>query len=167
MKNQGKLFEEDFKASVPKNVYYLRLHDPATSFLSNQTDSDHKTMRFSLKNPYDAVLCKNGQMYCVELKTVGGASASFFGKTPVIKVRQVESLLSAKQKGGARAYLVIRFRRFQETYAIEPERFLAWMCQTNRKSLPISTARSIGIRLPEKKRRTRFRFDLSPLFEME
>lgn len=53
-RNAGKVFEDDFKASVPDDVYFVRLHDAALGF-----DVKHSTQRFSLKSPYDAILCKN------------------------------------------------------------------------------------------------------------
>ena len=42
-KNVGKVFEDDFKASVPEGVYFCRLHDAALGF-----DVNHSTQRFSL-----------------------------------------------------------------------------------------------------------------------
>lgn len=159
MRNPGKLFEDDFKASVPKNTYYLRLHDSATGF-SHPTDD---RVRFSMKSPYDAILCQNGQMICVELKSISTVSASFVGSSPRIKIRQVKELQKAKKEGGARSYLVINFRKFHETYAIDPDDFLTWVSTCGRKSISITTARMLGIHLPEQKKRVRYRYDLTPI----
>lgn len=159
--NIGKSFEDDFKQSVPKDCYYLRLHDSATGFLNQE---EKKTVRFSLKSPYDVILCKDGKMTAVELKTVGGCSASFGTKSSdTIKLRQIEELLKAKEQGRAKAFLVIHFRRYGETYAIDPETFLKWTETCHRKSFPISAARTLGIRLPERKLKVHFRYDLTPL----
>jgi len=64
-KNTGKLFEDDFKASVPENTYYVRLHDAAIGF-----DTKNSKQRFAPKSPYDAILCRAGQMYAIELKRI-------------------------------------------------------------------------------------------------
>ena len=55
--NAGKRFEQDFKASVPADVYYLRLHDSAIGF-----DIEHSTQRFAIQSPYDVVLCRDSRM---------------------------------------------------------------------------------------------------------
>jgi recombination protein U len=166
MRNQGKLFEDDFKASVPENVYYLRLHDSATGFTDKAQEKD-ETIRFSLKSPYDAVLCAGGRMICVELKSVSTTSISFVGNSPRIKLRQVEELKKAKHIGGARAYLIVNFRKYEETYAIDPDAFLGWTKDCGRKSLPIAAARELGIRLPERKLKTHRRYFLAPILRKE
>ena len=166
MRNQGKLFEDDFKASVPDNVYYPRLHDSATGF-TDPTTEHTKEIRFSLKSPYDAILCTEGRMIAVELKSIGTTSASFLGKSPCIKLRQVEELQKAKHFGGARAYLVVNFRKYEETYAIDPDAFLDWTKDCNRKSLPVAAARELGIRLPERNLKVHRRYFLAPILRKE
>jgi len=165
MKNQGKLFEEDFKASI-KEAYYLRLHDSANAFDVNDDKSKNgkSKLRFSLKSPYDAIVCRNGQMHCFELKSIGTSSASFMGRSPRIKIRQVKELLRAETEGGARSYLVINFRKYGETYAIRPADFLNWANSITKKSINIDDARKLGIFVPSSKKRTRYRYDINSLY---
>lgn len=163
MRNIGKLFEEDFKHSA-NGMYYLRLHDSATGFDFQNQENDHR-VRFSIKSPYDAVLCKNGQMCCVELKSVGGTSASFGDKdNNVIKLRQVKSLLKAETDGHALSYLVIHFRKYGETYAIRPTTFLIFTKLCHKKSINRDDAKEIGKRIPERKLKVHYRYDLTVLF---
>lgn len=174
MRNIGKLFEEDFKHSA-NGMYYLRLHDSATGFDFQNQGNDHsvrtrngssgRTLRFSIKSPYDAVLCKNGQMCCVELKSVGGTSASFGDKdNNVIKLRQVKALLKAETDGHALSYLVIHFRKYGETYAIRPTTFLIFTKLCHKKSINRDDAKEIGKRIPERKLKVHYRYDLTVLF---
>jgi recombination protein U len=114
-KNVGKKFEDNWKASIPEDVYYLRLHDSANSF--NQNSS---TLRFSMKNPYDCQLFngKTRTLYCLELKSASGKSMSFErkrgdNKSANIKYHQIESLTKAAQYDGMVVGLVMNFR-FEE-----------------------------------------------------
>ncbi len=76
-KNPGKVFEDEFRDSVPKDAYFLRLHDSATGF-----DVEKSAQRFSPKSPYDCIICREGQMWCFELKSTKGPSIQFKGHTP-------------------------------------------------------------------------------------
>ncbi len=111
-KNVGKKFEDNWKASVPEYVYYLRLHDSANSF--NQNTS---TLRFSMKSPYDCQLF-NGKtriLYCLELKSASGKSMSFErkkgdNKSANIKYHQIESLTKASKYEGMVVGFIFNFR---------------------------------------------------------
>ena len=161
-RNPGKIFEDDFKASVPKDVYFVRLHDSSIGF-----DIEHSTQRFALKSPYDAILCYQGQMYALELKSNQGTSLSFDGNTPKIKRKQIENLVAAKQKGGAIAGIVINFRTYEETYFIDAEVFYAFMNSVEKKSVNINDVRSMGIRIPEEKKISHSRYDISVILQLK
>lgn len=156
--NVGKKFEADFKASVPPEVYFLRLHDSAVGF-----DTVNSTQRFAPKSPYDAVLCRRGVMYALELKTTSGKSMSFDGSSPNIKERQVEELLKA-EGGGAVAGLVLNFRAYGQTYFIQASRFRRFMYMAGKKSISVEDARRIGILIPCRKLKVNYRYDLSVLW---
>ena len=68
-KNVGKRFEENWKASIPSDVFYYRLKDQAQSF------GGCSNLRFSSKNPCDCFLFSSPYMYALELKSVGTASS--------------------------------------------------------------------------------------------
>lgn len=159
-KNVGKRFEDDFKASVPKDVYYLRLHDSSIGF-----DIEHSTQRFSLKSPYDVVLCYKGQMYAIELKSHKGRSLNFSSKSAPIKQKQVENLVKA-EKAGAVAGIVINFRDYDETYFIDAEKFLTFMNTCGKKSVNIDDARNMGILIVEHKKITRSTFEIETILKL-
>ena len=49
MKNPGKKFEEDFKNSIPVDMYYWRIADSAMSW------GEGENIRFTPKNPFDSI----------------------------------------------------------------------------------------------------------------
>ncbi len=159
-RNPGKIFEEDFKRSVPKDTYYLRLHDPANSFNYN-----NKKRGFSLKSPFDCIVCDKGYMWCFELKSTKSTSFTFDGKTPYIKKRQIMELLKA-QNAGAKAFLVLNFRKTEETYLISPDKFLQFVEHTNKKSINKNDAKHIGILLGCSKKRVHFYYDIKNILKI-
>lgn len=159
MKNTGKIFEEEFKASIPKNIYYLRLPDAALGF-----DIENSKQRFSLKSPYDTILCKNGQMYCFELKSNTHNTMSFEGKTPRIKRRQIENLVKA-QEAGAFAGALLNFRKREETYYMQADILLNFMNTCGKKSINIEDAKRLGILVSCKKLKVYYRYDIETLIK--
>lgn len=102
-KNVGKVFEDDFKASVPEDVYFCRLHDAALGF-----DVNHSTQRFSLKRPYDIILCEDGQMYALELKSHKEKTLGFGNKEMLqSNEEQIENLVKASNAGAIAGIVTI------------------------------------------------------------
>lgn len=158
--NPGKQFEDDFKKSVPADTYYLRLHDSSIGF-----DIENSTQRFALKSPYDVVLCRNGQMYSIELKSNKESSMSFEGKSARIKMEQVNNLLKA-EKAGAVAGLVLNFRKYTETYFVRSSVFCEFTRACGKKSINIDDARRIGILVPCRQLKVHYRYDLHPILDL-
>ena len=75
--NVGKIFEQKFKESIPKDVAVIRLHDSASGF-----GQDSRSTRFSMKSPFDFILFKTPCMYCLELKSTDKKSFSFEREKP-------------------------------------------------------------------------------------
>ena len=73
MKGVGKVFENNFKKSMPDYALLYRLPDAAQSF------GKSSNLRFSNKNPFDFILfdSKWKILYALELKSVKGKSISF------------------------------------------------------------------------------------------
>ena len=77
--NVGKIFEQKFKESIPKDVAVIRLHDSASGF-----GQDSGSTRFSMKSPFDFILFKTPCMYCLELKSTDKKSFSFEREKPLL-----------------------------------------------------------------------------------
>lgn len=152
--NQGKIFEEDIKKSIPEDVYYLRLHDSAIGF-----DIENSTQRFSLKSPYDSILYRNGKMYALELKSTNAGRISFAGSNPMIKEHQIKELTKAAQYGIEAGFL-INFRE-NGTYYVPVHSFLAFRSDTDKKSMNEKDVEIMGVLIPCIKLKVRYRYDLN------
>lgn len=161
MRNEGKIFENEFKKSVPEGVYCLRLHDAAIGF-----DIEKSAQRFAPKSPYDFIICKNGMLYAFELKSNNGTSLSFDGKTPRIKRQQIEELLKV-EKSGAVAGIIINFRKYEKTFFIWAHVFWDFMNYVSKKSISYSDAKKIGILVPQRKLKVHYCFDLDSILNLE
>lgn len=168
MKTVGKQFEEDFKNSLPNDIYYLKLQDSANGFDKN---FQNNKLRFSAKSPYDVILCKNGRMYAIEQKSVADRSISYGeSKNHKIKKKQVENLLKAEQ-AGAVAGLLINFRgeKYQEppeTYFIKPSDFLKVMSNKTTQNFKLAEARECGVLIPQTLKKVHYRYDFSKILDL-
>ena len=164
--NAGKLFEEDFRKSTPSRVKLYRLPDPPQSFVRSSG------ARFSWKNPFDYFLWDGGHhsLYALELKSVQGKTISFernpeeIGK---IHYHQIMGLLEWS-KYGAICGLIIEFRDIEKTVYIDINEFVRMMGLTFKKSFSyddISIYNIEHITIPQRKLKTRYRYDLESFLE--
>lgn len=163
MANVGKQFEQNFKDSVPSDVYYLRLHDSSIGF-----DVANSTQRFALKSPFDCILYKHPQMHALELKSTSSTSISYKGKTPMIRPHQLEKLREAAAKG-IKAGFIFNFRGSHHTYFISIQDFdaITDYQMTSKCSISELTIFQSGkaIMIPQSIKRVNWKYDLSVLFE--
>ena len=159
--NEGKLFEQDFRKSIPDDVYSLRLADPAIGF-----NIESSRQRFAPKNPYDMILYKEPRMYCLELKSTKEKSIRFAGDSPMIREHQIKKLTEAAQKGCIAGF-VLNFRSIGHTYFLEIDKFHQLIKGIDRHTIRESEIRDSGILIPERKLRSHNRYDLNVLFGIE
>ena len=166
--NTGKIFEQNFKASVPKDYYYLRLHDPAVGFTGGASS-------FAVSNPFDCLLYTGRMLYCLELKSKNGAitywredfEADGKKHTFEIKKHQILGLQKAAGFPGVFAGLVINFRNTGETYCIPINLFIEYTGQINRKSVNAKDAAEMGgFLIPTRKLKVNERYDVQALTEV-
>ena len=164
MANAGKEFEKQFKDSVPKDVYILRIPDSALGF-----NIEASTQRFSVKTPYDFVAFKKPNMFALELKSTSTTSISFKGKTPMIKEHQIKALRHAESKG-VKAGFVFNFRKSNNTYYVPISVFDAITLQgmTTKSSISekeVSTHEGV-VHIEQVIKRTTYSFRLEELFDI-
>ena len=145
--NNGKRFEQDFKNSVPKSVYYYRFRD-GTSAWGNQDNT-----RFQATNLCDCLLYSNTGLYLLELKSYKGMSLPF----NAIRKNQIEGLLHASQFG-IDAGFVIKLNG--ETYYIDVESVDQFIKTSERKSIPLKFLQENGIFIPRTKLKVNYRYDI-------
>ena len=149
MKNEGKKFEEDFKKSVPDDVYFLRLQDAGGWSNADNT-------RFTVSNICDAIMYKVPFLHMIELKSHKGKSIPF----SCIREKQLLKLAEADNYNGVAAWFIFNFRDAESTYAVRATKLIDFMSNTDRKSIPIDFCAKKGIVLPAVKKRTRWRYYL-------
>lgn len=155
--NEGKKFEQNFKESVPKDVYYKRLPDSSVGF-----DIENSTQRFALKSPYDCFLYSKGKLYCLELKSVKDGSISYEGSSPKIKEHQIKELVIANSYG-CTAGFILNFRNTHNTYFLPIAQFEFLKQGLGKKSFNEKDIAPISVLLPYKKLKVNYRYDLSAM----
>ena len=164
-KNYGKVFEGQWKKSIPENMIYFRIPDPPQSF--------QQTARFSLKPPFDAFMYYNGVLFCLELKTTKNKSMSVeLSKDDkgMIHYHQIENLREYSKFNGVISGLVINFRIEEKdtelTYFIDIKNFDNMMKKLNKKSFNIIDLINNGaIKIESTKKRTLFYYDVNGFIE--
>lgn len=170
MKNVGKIFEDDFKNSLPDYIIYTRLRDAPQSF--------NRTARFSWKNPCDNILFddKRRLFYSIELKTTKGTSFSFEDirldnqDDKMIHKHQIIGLANYAKWNNVRSGFILNFRdekkNEQRTYYIDIKSFIEMTMTINKRSFNESDLLlSNPIRINGVKKRTRYVWDLDELFD--
>jgi len=153
--NTGKVFEENFKKSIPEDTYYLRLHDSSIGF-----DIENSTQRFALKSPYDCILYRNGKMYCLELKSIKDGGISYSGSSPKIKEHQVNELIKSNGYGCICGFM-INFRNTENTYFLPIAQFEFLKETLSKKSINEKDITGVSILIPSRKLKVNYRYDLS------
>lgn len=167
MKNTGKQFEDDIKKSVPHEVLLYRLPDAAQSF------GGGNKLRFSLKNPFDFLAwdSRSHRLFALEMKTVSGISISFErepGQSGVIHYHQIQGLKDWNQYDGITCGFIIEFRKIATTVFLDIAEFENLIARIDKKSISFRDITELQIPhiiIPQRKLRTRYRYDLDALLK--
>lgn len=164
--NIGKKFENNFKASMPDDVFYYRLKDSAQSFYQSNN------LRFSSKNPCDAFLYKYPMFVAIELKNVASTSISFErNKTEkgVIHFHQIEALRKFASYKGIVAGFVLNFRHKDGTeicYFLHIKNFDKMIENINKKSFnEKDLLKNNPIVIENIKKRTNYTYNVSKFLQ--
>ena len=166
--NVGKKFEANFKASVPDDVMYYRLHDAPQSWAQD------KGTRFSWQNPCDAFLFDNGLLFALELKTTKDKFYTFekekgTNKTAKIHYHQIEGLRKFANYQGIVPGFILNYRvkegtpEYTElTYFIHINDFDRMIKELDKKSFTILDLLKYNpIKIESIKKRTNFKYEVS------
>ena len=173
MKNVGKVFENDFKQSVPQEYCLLhRLPDPPQSFKRS------KDTKFSHKNPCDFHMFDslNRIFYCFELKSTKSNFISFEDisvdepKQKMIHKHQILGL----QKYGQYDYTVAGFicnfrdekRNEERTYFLHIDNFMQLYRTIGKWSFnELDLLTYGGMRIKGNKKRVHYKWDINEFLE--
>lgn len=147
-KNMGKVFEQEFKNSVPPDVFLERYKDDTSGF-------------YGVSNPADFRLYCYPVLILVELKTHKGKSL------PLSKIRpaQLKGMLKAVTHYGVYGGYLVNFRDLEETFFLSVGYVERFIKDGERKSIPAEFFREYGIPIPAEKKRTLYRYDLKEWLE--
>lgn len=165
MKNQGKLFEQEWAKSVPDYTLLYRLPDSAQSFGRNSN------LRFSNKSPFDYLLWDSHEhiLYALELKTVKGHSISFERskeESKEIHYHQIVGLNTWNSYDGIVGGFLISFRDKEKTVFLPIDSFNRLVETINKKSFNLDDLNNSNLPfcvIPQRKIRTRYTYDVTAL----
>lgn len=130
-KNIGKVFEQNWKNSIPNNIFYYRPPDSAQSFGTNQN------LRFSAKSPCDCFMFTGDFLYTLELKSVGTKSISFEREQSdkgIIHKHQIDNLQKFSTYKNVISGFIFDFRILNKTYFCTIDDFISMINNLDKKS---------------------------------
>lgn len=150
MKSSGKRFEENWKKSVPSDIFYYRLRDGSSSWGGNDK------VRFQQTNICDVIMFDGNVLFTLELKSTKGKSLPYSN----IKTHQIDDLKWCNQYQHIISGFVIEFSDLDECYYLDIVDFNWFKNNHERKSIPIEFCRTNGFEIDVEKKRTNRRFDI-------
>lgn len=165
MNKDGKLFEEQWKRSIPEDVYYLRLKDNPSSF-----GKDSSFVRFTLNNPFDCLVFYNGFLFPLELKSTSSKSISIQTKKEekgkMIKINQIEGLSKSNKYENIFSGFLFDFRESEKTFWMGINDFLKFQEENNKKSInEKDIIKYNAIEVEKERKKTRYVFSVKKLIE--
>lgn len=130
-KNIGKVFEQNWKNSIPDYIFYYRPPDQAQAFEFNQK------LRFSAKSPCDCFIFNGDFLYALELKSVGTNSISYEREKSdkgIIHKYQIDSLRDFSKYRNTICGFILDFRLSEKTYFCSINNFIQMINIVNKKS---------------------------------
>ncbi len=159
-KNIGKVLEQNWKNSIPNDVFYYRPPDSAQSFGVNQN------LRFSAKSPCDCFMFNGDFLYTLELKSVGTKSISFEREKSdkgVIHKHQIDNLQKFSTYRNIVSGFIFDFRLSNKTYFCSINDFITMINNLDKKSFNekdlFEWCKTIEIR--KKKLKVNYRYDIN------
>lgn len=130
-KSVGKIFEANWKKSIPESVFFYRPPDAAQSFGGNNN------LRFSAKSPCDLFMFTGEKFYALELKSVGSKFMSFERRKEdngIIHFHQIENLTKYSKYKNVVSGFILDFRESDKTYFCKIEDFNYMIESLDKKS---------------------------------
>lgn len=164
-RNTGKIFEDNWKKSIPNYIFYYRPPDSAQSFGTNQN------LRFSAKSPCDCFLFSGDVLYTLELKSVGTSSISFeIDETDkgIIHKHQIDNLQKFSTYKNVISGFIFDFRASNKTYFCSIKNFIYMIYNLDKKSFDehdlFNWCKPIEIR--KEKLKVNYRYDIDGFIKM-
>lgn len=160
MKNQGKIFEQDFKKSIDLNnpdLFYYRFKDGT----ANWGGSNNPNVRFQHNNISDLMIFYKGNLFILELKSHHGKSLPF----SCIRKNQFEEMYDASFKKKVHPFVIILFVDINECYAVKMTDIIRLRDENKTKSMSLSFCIQHGLKIDSRKLQTHYRFEVLDFLE--
>lgn len=155
--NSGKLFEQQFKKSVPEDVYCIRLKDAAT--FGNYSNNTQDAM-------FDFICFDGSKLYCLELKTTKHTSVSVAlskDDKAMLRYKQIQALQKSLTYPNVVSGIIVDFQN-GGCFFISINDLMDIINQTGKKSFNEKDIKGVAIEISKKKMRVNYKYDLSVLF---
>lgn len=155
MKNTGKIFEDNWKASIPDYAFYYRFRDSATGW------SNNGMTRFTITNIADCLIQDNFGLHLIELKSIKGKAiplAKIIGNKA--KEKQIKDLYNASAYNNVYCNIVVFFSDLERCFSITIDKFNDFIENETRKSIPVDWFEENGTEIKVRKLKTNYRFDI-------
>ena len=150
MINSGKRFENNWKKSVPKNIFYYRLKDSSSGW-ENGTRT-----RFTPSNICDCFVFEGEKLLTLELKNTNTKSLPYNN----IRKHQIDDLLWSASFYNVISGFIVNFDMLDECYFIEINDFKRYFEENSRKSLPVDYCRLNALKIDNKRLKTNKIYDV-------
>lgn len=157
MKNLGKIFEQNWKKSIPLSdkIYYYRLKDSASSYYGGNDN-----LRFSQNNIADAFMFYVGDFVAIllilEFKSHKGKSLPL----TCIRDNQLKEMIEAKEKVGVIPMLIVFFSDIERCFSLEIRYVEKFINENERKSIPLEYFEKYGTEIEVTKLRTNYKYNV-------
>lgn len=118
MKNQGKIFEQDFRKSIVldnPDLFYYRFRDGTAGWANSQNSS----IRFQAQNICDCMIFYKKNLFLLELKSHKGKSLPL----TCIRENQFKEMYEASFKKNLYSFVIIFFSEINECYRLKNDRY--------------------------------------------
>lgn len=165
--NTGKIFEGDIKASIPTRYFVYRLRD------STGTWESTAKVKYTTSNICDFIVFANGWLHLLELKSHKGSSIPLYEKKNdkdkityygIIKINQLNGLLKECNKKNISAGFIFNLAEKEKTWFVEATD-VKNAIETNHKSLSMEWLEQFGMLIPQKKKISRYKYDMSVILD--
>ena len=155
-KNLGKTFENNWKASIPINIFSYRFRDSGSSFYGGNDN-----LRFSTTNIADDFIFYNGKLFLNELKHHHGKSIPLSCIIPSkTKQNQINDLVDADKFDDIFSNLIVFFSDVERCFCLRINDFVEYVKTSDKKSIPISYFEEKGIEISVSRLKVNYRYDV-------
>ena len=154
MQNRGKIFETNFRKSLPnnENLFFYRFKDGT----ANWTGGNNENVRFQAKNICDCMIFYDGKLFLNELKSHHGKSLPL----NCIRDNQVKEMYNASLKNNVKCNIIVFFSDVERCFSLDIQDVVDYMESETSKSIPIAYFEQYGREIKVSKLKTNYRFDI-------